>query len=147
MTSNNRIVVAMLASVGRIDRGFEPHRSQLHRNRHAELNFRRHLALCQMRSPADLLTPVRRASGPGLAAIRLQRYRFDFLHEAIGITLQERRNLFQERFRNRVRSHTVRENLPPTHAIPEEVSTLDRKQIVIRSYVGGLLKAFERKAA
>gem|GEM_PF-5098713 len=30
---------------------------------------------------------------------------------------------------------------------PEEVPKLDRDQIVVQSYVGGLVKSFERKAA
>jgi len=30
---------------------------------------------------------------------------------------------------------------------PEEVPKLDRDQIVVRSFVGGLVKSFERKAA
>jgi len=46
-----------------------------------------------------------------------------------------------------VRSHTERGHLPPIHVLPEEVLKLDREQIVVRSYVGGLVKSFERKAA
>lgn len=48
---------------------------------------------------------------------------------------------------NTVRSHTERGHLPPVHAVPEEVIKLDRNQIAVRSYVGGLVKAFERNAA
>lgn len=48
---------------------------------------------------------------------------------------------------NRVRSHTGRGHLPPVHDVPDEVPKLDREEIVVRSYVGGLVKSFERKAA
>lgn len=48
---------------------------------------------------------------------------------------------------NTVRSHAERGNLPPIHAVPREVCKLKRKQITVRSYVGGLVKSFERKAA
>ena len=48
---------------------------------------------------------------------------------------------------NTRRSHMVRENLPPVRVKPEEVTAVDRDQIVVRSYVGGLIKSFERRAA
>ncbi len=48
---------------------------------------------------------------------------------------------------NRVRSHTERDHLPPIHAPPDEVPMLETKQIVVKSYVGGLVKSFQRKAA
>ena len=48
---------------------------------------------------------------------------------------------------NTVRSHTERDHLPPIHDVPEEVSKLQRDAITVRSYVGGLVQAFERKAA
>ncbi len=48
---------------------------------------------------------------------------------------------------NTRRSHMVREHLPPVREMPEEVPKLDRDQIVVRSYVGGLVKSFERRAA
>ena len=48
---------------------------------------------------------------------------------------------------NKTRSHMERDHLPPIREAPEEVSKLDRDQIVVRSYVGGLVKSFERKAA
>jgi putative transposase len=47
---------------------------------------------------------------------------------------------------NTIRSHMNRGHLPPIREIPENVPKLDRVQIVIRSYVGGLVKSFERKA-
>jgi hypothetical protein len=37
--------------------------------------------------------------------------------------------------------------LPPIREAPKEVSKLDRDQILIPSYVGGLVKSLERKAA
>lgn len=48
---------------------------------------------------------------------------------------------------NRTRSHMERGHLPPIREAPEEVPKLDRDQIIVRSYVGGLVKSFERKAA
>jgi hypothetical protein len=41
----------------------------------------------------------------------------------------------------------ARENLPPIRDVPEEVETLTLDQIEVKSYVGGLVKSFERKAA
>ena len=40
-----------------------------------------------------------------------------------------------------------RDHLPPIREAPEEVIKLERDQIIVRSYVGGLVKSFERKAA
>lgn len=40
-----------------------------------------------------------------------------------------------------------RDYLPPIRDVPEEVQTLSMKQIEVKSYVGGLVKSFERKAA
>ena len=40
-----------------------------------------------------------------------------------------------------------REQLPPIREAPKEVPKLDRDQIIVRPYVGGLVKSFERKAA
>jgi putative transposase len=48
---------------------------------------------------------------------------------------------------NTMRSHTERGHLPPVHDVPDEVPKLDRDQIMVRSYVGGLVKSFERRAA
>ncbi len=48
---------------------------------------------------------------------------------------------------NTRRAHMERDHLPPIREAPEEVLKLDRDQIVVRSYVGGLVKSFERKAA
>lgn len=48
---------------------------------------------------------------------------------------------------NTTRSHMERGHLPPIQVAPEEVPKLDRDQIIVRSYVGGLVKSFERKAA
>jgi hypothetical protein len=41
----------------------------------------------------------------------------------------------------------VRDELPPIRHEPEEVDTLKFDQIEVKSYVGGLVKSFERKAA
>ena len=38
-------------------------------------------------------------------------------------------------------------NLPPLGAVPDEVVKPIRDQIEVKSYVGGLVKSFERKAA
>ena len=48
---------------------------------------------------------------------------------------------------NTIHSHTERNHLPPVHAVPDEVPKLDRDPIIVRSYVGGLVKSFERNAA
>lgn len=45
------------------------------------------------------------------------------------------------------RAHMERDHLPPIREMPEVVLKLDRDQIVVRSYVGGLVRSFERKAA
>ena len=39
------------------------------------------------------------------------------------------------------------DNLPPIRDVPDEVETLKLDQIEVKSYVGGLVKSFERKAA
>jgi hypothetical protein len=44
------------------------------------------------------------------------------------------------------RSHMERDHLPPIREIPEEVEKLSFAQVVVKSYVGGLVKSFERKA-
>ena len=48
---------------------------------------------------------------------------------------------------NTRRAHMERDHMPPIRETPEEVPKLDRDQIVVRSYVGGLVKSFERKVA
>ncbi len=48
---------------------------------------------------------------------------------------------------NGQRAHMERGNLPPLGAIPDEVVKPIRDQIEVKSYVGGLVKSFERKAA
>ena len=48
---------------------------------------------------------------------------------------------------NKTRSHMEREHLPPIRDVPEVVPKLDRDQIIVRPYVGGLVKSFERRAA
>ena len=48
---------------------------------------------------------------------------------------------------NEQRSHMERDHLPPVREEPEEVDVLKREQIEVKSYVGGLVKSFERKAA
>ncbi len=48
---------------------------------------------------------------------------------------------------NTRRSHMVRDHLPPVREKPPDVIQVDRDQVVVRSYVGGLVKSFERKAA
>jgi len=44
-----------------------------------------------------------------------------------------------------VRCAACEDHLPPIREM--QVPTLDRDQIVVRSYVGGLVKSFERRAA
>ncbi|MEO2012317.1 MAG: DDE-type integrase/transposase/recombinase [Pirellulaceae bacterium] len=48
---------------------------------------------------------------------------------------------------NTVRSHMSRDHLPPKCNVPEEIETLPLDQIEVKSYVGGLVKSFERKVA
>ena len=45
------------------------------------------------------------------------------------------------------RSHMEREHLPPIREKPAEVLEFKRDSVEIKSYVGGLVKSFERKAA
>jgi putative transposase len=40
-----------------------------------------------------------------------------------------------------------RANLPPLGAVPDEVVKPIRESIEVKSYVGGVVKSFERKAA
>lgn len=54
---------------------------------------------------------------------------------------------FRVTYYNTRRAHMERNHLPPIREAPAEVLKLDRDQIVVRSYVGGLVKSFERKAA
>ena len=51
------------------------------------------------------------------------------------------------RYYNANRSHSERDHLPPLAEITEEVLTVDRDEVVVKSYVGGLVRSFERKAA
>lgn len=48
---------------------------------------------------------------------------------------------------NTRRSHMERDNLPPVREEPDEVDALKFDEIEVKSYVGGLVKSFERKAA
>jgi putative transposase len=48
---------------------------------------------------------------------------------------------------NTVRSHMSRDHLPPKGSVPEEIETLPLDQIEVKSYVSGLVTAFQRKAA
>ena len=40
-----------------------------------------------------------------------------------------------------------RDYLPPIREVPEEVVKLTMDQVEVKSYVGGLVKSFERRAA
>ncbi len=48
---------------------------------------------------------------------------------------------------NTRRAHLERDHLPPIRDAPKEVETVMMDQIEVKSYVGGLVKSFERKAA
>jgi putative transposase len=48
---------------------------------------------------------------------------------------------------NNQRSHSSRSNLPPLAETPDEIQTITMEQIEVKSYVGGLVKSFERRAA
>ena len=45
------------------------------------------------------------------------------------------------------RAHSSRDGLPPIGTLPEEVASLKMEQIEVKSYVGGLIKSFELRAA
>jgi len=47
---------------------------------------------------------------------------------------------------NQQRSHMERDHLPPIREEPVEVETIKLDEIEVRSYVGGLVKSFQRKA-
>ncbi len=51
------------------------------------------------------------------------------------------------RYYNANRSHPEQDHLSPLAEIPEEVVAVERAEVVVKSYVGGLVKPFERKAA
>ena len=48
---------------------------------------------------------------------------------------------------NTVRSHSERDNLPLIREMPNETETFNRDELTVKSYVGGLVKSYERKAA
>lgn len=48
---------------------------------------------------------------------------------------------------NEHRAHSVRDHLPPVRNLPEDVDTLSPDQVEVKSFVGGFVKSFERKAA
>ena len=48
---------------------------------------------------------------------------------------------------NKKRAHMERDHLPPIREAPDDVVSLTRDKIEVRSYVGGLVQSFERKAA
>jgi hypothetical protein len=48
---------------------------------------------------------------------------------------------------NTRRSHMERDHLPPVREVPDEVATLNLSEVEVKSYVGGLVKSFERRAA
>ena len=48
---------------------------------------------------------------------------------------------------NRHRAHSARDNLPPLRTVPEDIDTIPLGEVEIKSYVGGLVKSFGRKAA
>ena len=48
---------------------------------------------------------------------------------------------------NRQGAHSSRDNLPALSTPPEEVTSIRMEDVEVKSYVGGLIKSFERKAA
>ncbi len=48
---------------------------------------------------------------------------------------------------NHHRSHMERDHLPPIRELPDNVETIALDELEVRSYVGGLVKSFDRKAA
>ncbi len=84
---------------------------------------------------------------------RVERFIQSIKRECLGkFILFGRRNLDHiaaewVEYYNTRRSHMVREHSPPVREKPEEVIQIDRDQVVVRSYVGGLVKSFEQRAA
>lgn len=48
---------------------------------------------------------------------------------------------------NRHRAHSSRDSLPPIRNVPEVVDTISLDEVEVKSYVGGIVKSFGRKAA
>lgn len=48
---------------------------------------------------------------------------------------------------NKTRSHSARESLPPIRVVPDEAEEISPEQVGTRTYLGGLITSFERKAA
>jgi transposase InsO family protein len=48
---------------------------------------------------------------------------------------------------NRHRSHMERDHLPPVREEPEEPEKLRLDEVKVKSFVGGLVRGFERKSA
>jgi hypothetical protein len=68
----------------------------------------------------------------------------------VGIQIRQRRvstTMLWRRKREYLRPHMERDNLPPLRDVPDEIETLALDNIEGKSYVGDLVKSFERKAA
>lgn len=48
---------------------------------------------------------------------------------------------------NKHRTHSARDSLPPIRTIPQETELVSIAEVEVKSYVGGLVKSFGRKAA
>ena len=79
----------------------------------------------------------------------IQTIKLNCLGKFIVFGKQHRDHLVTEfvEYYNTTRSSMVRDHLPPIREEPDEVRVLSLNQIEVKPYVGGLVKAFSRRAA
>ena len=79
----------------------------------------------------------------------IQTIKYECLNKFIVFGKQQLDHLVGEfvDYYNKHRSSMVRDHLPPVREEPDEVEKLTMEEIEVKSYVGGLVKSFERKAA
>ncbi|MBC8290792.1 MAG: hypothetical protein H8E37_10800 [Planctomycetes bacterium] len=85
----------------------------------------------------------------GQCALFIQTIKLECLDKFIVFGKRHLDHLVNEfvEYYNTARSSMVRGHLPPVRENPDEVATLKLDQVDVKTYVGGLVKAFERKAA
>jgi len=93
--------------------------------------------------------PVKSPNLNGRCERVIQTIKYECLRKFIIFGKQHLDHLLSEftSYYNEHRSHSARGNLPPIYERSNEVETLSPNQVVINSYVGGLVKSFERRAA
>ena len=84
-----------------------------------------------------------------IKSLWIQTIKLKFLRESLIFRQRHADDILREfaEYYSRVRSHTEWEYLPLNHSLPDEVQSFDSNQIVVKTYVGGLVKSFEGKAA